>query len=237
MLRVAILEDMPADRKCLISFLRKYCEGCGETLSIKEYVNGSDFLDEYRFDSDIVFIDIQLRGLDGMSTAKELREIDKNICIMFVTSMIQFAVMGYEVAAIGYLVKPIGYQAFKLFMDRIVAKVHERQKKNEITVEVRDTIYRVPICDLYYVESQDHYLIFYTKNQNIKKIGKLSDIEGELTQYHFYRCAQSFLVNMCHVSALEGTECVIDGKRIKISRRKRKDFLSALNTYWMQGGD
>lgn len=237
MIRAAVLEDTPADRKRLTSYLRKYCEDRKESLTLKEYVNGSDFLDEYRYDCDVVFIDIQLLGLDGISAAKELRGRDKNVCIMFITNMIQFAVNGYEVAAMGYLIKPIAYQAFKIYMDKIVAKVRENQSEYAVTVEVRDAVYRIPLCDLYYVESMDHYLLWHTKDREIKALGKLSDIEGDLTKHNFYRCGQSYLVNMRYVSALDGAECIVNGSRIAVSRRKRKDFLHALNAYWSRGGD
>ena len=90
MVRIKILEDDPADRDTLIECLRKYEREQGQSFSITAYDNPSDFMDNYHMDADLIFMDIELPGINGIETAHQLRAADPVVALVFITNMEQY---------------------------------------------------------------------------------------------------------------------------------------------------
>ena len=109
MVRIKILEDDPADRDTLIECLRKYEREQGQSFSITAYDNPSDFMDNYHMDADLIFMDIELPGINGIETSHQLRAADPVVALVFITNMEQYAINGYEVDALDFVIKPINY--------------------------------------------------------------------------------------------------------------------------------
>lgn len=99
MIRIAIVEDETEIAETLKSYLKKFFSSLNTDIFTKHFDNAIKFLDQYRFDFDLVFMDINLPGIDGMRATKELREKDRNVTVIFVTSLAQYAIKGYEVNA------------------------------------------------------------------------------------------------------------------------------------------
>ena len=115
MVRIKILEDDPADRDTLIECLRKYEREQGQSFSITAYDNPSDFMDNYHMDADLIFMDIELPGINGIETSHQLRAADPVVALVFITNMEQYAINGYEVDALDFVIKPINYYRFSSF--------------------------------------------------------------------------------------------------------------------------
>ena len=111
-MKLAIVEDRQEHVDRLQSFIEKYREEHNEQFQIFIFSDGLKFLDAYKRGFDIVFMDINMPHIDGMETAKRLREIDKNTCLIFITEHSSFAVSGYEVSAFDFILKPVEYARF-----------------------------------------------------------------------------------------------------------------------------
>ena len=109
MLRCAIVEDSPRELEHLKECLARYSAERDIPLETTAFGDAASFLEHYRADYDIVFMDIELPGINGMEAAHRLREIDRQVILIFVTNMAQFAVKGYEVDALDYIIKPAQY--------------------------------------------------------------------------------------------------------------------------------
>ncbi len=107
MVNIAIVEDEQKHVDILKGYLTRYGNEHNTTFNIKQFGDGMDILDEYDSSFDIVFLDIQMKHLDGMTTAKRIREYDQNVILIFITSTVQYAVQGYQVDALGYVLKPV----------------------------------------------------------------------------------------------------------------------------------
>ena len=118
MIRTAIVEDDPAYAAVITDFYRRYAEECGRAVKIDFFESGSAFLEGYGEGYDLVFLDIELPGLDGMHVAADLRARDKSVLIIFVTNLAQYAVNGYDVQAFDFIVKPIKYYNFAMKLRR-----------------------------------------------------------------------------------------------------------------------
>ena len=120
MISVAIIEDDGNEAKKLREELVRYGEEHGEYFDIKEYRDAESYLNFYKPRFDIVFMDIELNGMNGMEAARRLRGLDSEVILIFVTNMRQFACEGYAVEALDFIVKPILYSRFCAVMARAV---------------------------------------------------------------------------------------------------------------------
>lgn len=102
MISVAIVEDNPTESENLCSLLKQYGDDASIEIKITKFDNGFKFLDGYKAVYDVVFLDIEMPEMDGMTVARKLRSFDRSIFIVFVTNMARYAIQGYEVDALDY---------------------------------------------------------------------------------------------------------------------------------------
>ncbi len=235
MIRVAIVEDDKKHAERLYLFLRQFGKERNQEFSADFFDNGMDFVSDYNGSYEIVLMDIEMPYMNGMDCAFRLRRVDKNVIIVFVTSMVQYAVKGYEVGAMGFVVKPIEYFSFAVLMDKILEKI-EADSAKELFIGNGDHVKRLLSRDIYYIEVMDHYLIYHTVNGEFREIGKMSDVELQLGGSDFFRCSKSYLVNLRYVREVGDNEATVGNDKLLISRRRKKGFLLAVNSFFRRGG-
>ena len=230
MINVAIVEDEQKVSNTLQGYLQKYAEQEGKQIACFCFSNAMDFVSDYTPKYDLVLMDIEMPLMNGYDGAVRLRELDKDVCLVFVTNMVQYAVKGYAVDAMGYMVKPVDYTALAIQMDKVCQRV--KSKGYSIGIKVDDGIRRLSLDDLYYVEVRGHYLVYHTSSGNLSELSSLQSKEKELQEHHFFRCTRYALVNLKHVSEVRDNFIVVGGDQLEISRRKRKEFMIAMSEYF-----
>jgi len=235
MIKVAIVEDKDKEAGLLSECLQKYREEKGAEFSAVRFYDAESFLAAFKAEYDIVFMDIELPGINGMEAARLLRALDDQVVLIFVTNMAQYAVKGYEVAALDYIVKPVKYQKLLFKLQRAVAIVNANREAELIVAQVKG-IARISTKDLYYVEVSGHKLTYHTTNGIVLGFGSLSDLEKNLKNYHFMRCNSCYLVNPRFIALVQGLDIIMrDGSELKISQPKRKQFMNDLTNWLGQG--
>ena len=230
MITIAIVEDEEAYAKQLTEYIEKYQQESGKRFRIIRFQDGDEIVEKYTGEYDIILMDIQMQFMDGMAAAEKIREIDKEVIIMFITNMTQYAVRGYQVDALDYMVKPIEYFSFSQKLERAL----ERMKKRDdhfISISVKDGIQKINISELYYIESSGHTLIYRTAKGAYESRGVMKDVESVMLPYGFFRSNKGYLVNMKYVDGIRENCCVIAGEMLPISRAKRKQFMEELTNY------
>lgn len=230
MYRVAVVDDRAEERDLLQEYLRRFVGERRLTLEITAFEDGESFLAAAHQNFDIVLLDIEMQGIDGLETARRLRAEDESVCLLFVTYLANLAVEGYSVRALDFLVKPVGYENFCRKLERAIAAA-ERGRKKEIFLSTAAGSRRVRLDELYYVEVMNHTLLYHTKDGVLSVRGSIRDCETRLAPYDFARCNKSFLVNMEFITEIRRSEIRVGGDLLPIGSTRRQDFLKRLAEY------
>lgn len=228
MIRLAIVEDEKEYRDQLLSYIEQYKAETKQDISFRVFEDGEDITEKYTAEFDLVLMDIQMRFMDGMTAAREIRKKDKKVLIMFITSMANYAIQGYEVDALDYLLKPLTYPMFSQKMTRALSRIDNSQN-HHLLITTSDGNSRIDVSKIYYIESQSHTMTYHTAEGLLESRGRMDDLEKQLAPYDFYRSNRGYLVNLRHVTGVTDGCCVIDGDMLPVSRRKKSDFLDKLS--------
>lgn len=229
MQKIIILEDEEEDRNRLLNYLNRYQEEQKTSFSIQAFSEPISFLSSYRGHADIVFFDIEMPHLNGMEAAKKLREVDKDVLLVFITNLASYAIQGYSVQATDFLLKPVSYPVFSMMMDKLLALLAKR-KNHEILVKTQDKVVTLSSDDIEYLEISNHYVIFHTEEGDLSVFGSLKEYAASLPK-DFVFCHSSYLVNLRYVKAVEGNVVLVAKDRLEISKKRKKEFLNALSAY------
>lgn len=229
MIRIGVVEDDPLGVDVLLSHLDRLQRESGECFTVRAFSDGAHILRGYEPHWDLILLDIQMEHVDGMQTARRIREVDSEVIIIFVTSSPQYAVSGYEVGALSYLLKPVAYAAFARELERSLAHLRTRARRDMLFSTVDGSRRRVDLADVLFVESLKHKVAVQTPETRHLVVSSMRAMEAELAEESFFRIHSGFLVNLHHVVEVEGNECRIrGGARLQISRARKQEFLSAL---------
>lgn len=128
MTRIAIVEDEAAVREQLAGYVQRYTRQYGTPFEVTEFADGMEILEDYRPQFDIIFLDVEMKHLDGMETARRIRERDGGVLIVFITNMAQYAIRGYAVGALDYVLKPVPYFAFSQQLQKALGQLEKRER-------------------------------------------------------------------------------------------------------------
>jgi DNA-binding LytR/AlgR family response regulator len=202
-------------------------------LNIVRFNNADLFLANYQQIYSVILMDIQMPGTDGMSAAYKLREVDKTVSIIFITTMVQFAQKGYEVNAISFMVKPVNYYDFSLKFKKAL-DISVMNENRNITLNTKNGICRISTDKIIYVEIIKHRLFYHLVDEVIEMTGVLSEVEATLKDFGFLRCNQCYLVNPKFIVSVKGKEIFVANTSLQISRPRYNQFMKDL-TNWYAG--
>lgn len=234
MKKIAICDDNELQRQLLAEVLEEYYRRNFEKLELLEYDKGEalifDAKDE-EYDVDLIFLDICMPGMDGMDTAKALRELHCCAEIVFLTATAEYALEGYDVQAAGYLVKPIDINK----LNHLLRHIFWREQRKRIEVKCGKQ-YRYPfINDIVYIESFKHQAIIHlVDGSTIKTIEKISTLKAQIDDVRFIQCHQSYLINMSYIADIQKNVILADGEEIPLSIRRKTEVIERYHQFFIQ---
>ena len=233
MIRIAIVDDEKVIREQIKKLIEKKQTDC----EIDTYGTGEDLL---KADSvyDIIFLDIQMKGMNGIETAKALRQKADNTVLIFITGVKEYVFDAFDVSAFHYLIKPIEENKFWEVCDRAVLEVTKKKQNpsGQIFIKTRSQSITLEQSDVMYIESRAKKVEIHTKTNIVEAYAAISELEKQLVG-SFYRCHRGYLVNMAFIAGYENDSITLNnGETIILSKDKYSEFVKVYMRYLKNGG-
>ena len=215
--KIAICDDEQKDRDFVAALSRRWAGQRGNTVELTEFSSAEQFLFCYgeQSDYDILLLDIEMGQMDGVQLAKQLRQKNETIQIVFVTGYSDYISEGYDVAALHYLMKPVREDKLFSVLDRAAEKLSRNEKV--LNFESGGEMVRVPVYQIKYADVSGNYVTIHAAGEITVKM-TLGDLEGQLDS-RFYRAGRSVIVNLTRISRVTRTEIRLsDGTSIPLPR-------------------
>ena len=231
MLRIAVCDDDEAALHRTMELLRNYNK---KEIQTDAYSSGEALLAAGK-KYDILLLDIDMDGLDGIETARRIREADKEVKLIYVTNYSDYTIFAFAVHAFAYLLKP-------LKQDELFAQLDEAlcygisMKEQELEFQTREGIVRVTSSKIMYFEYWNRQVILHTAEHLWHMKRRITEVAQEMEKYGFVMPHKSFVVNLYAVQSIHNYEILLtDGSRIPLSQKKAVNFRRALNDYLAEG--
>lgn len=227
-MRIAVCDDEELFRIEFKSVLDKVL--INAEYDIDTFSGGSSLYEAFiKEPFDLVFLDIEMPGIDGITLAKRLRALSENVHIVFLTSHIEYALEGYEVNALRYLVKPVDINKLGEVLKYIQDK---KNNSRQIMIKQEGEDIVIDLSDVIYIESMDKNVRIVTTQKEYITRYNISDFEEELKNNGFFRIHRSYLISLSKVKKIVKNDVVMDGDiSLPVSRSNVKALKEALYSY------
>jgi len=237
MLRIGICDDSADARDTLRLNLEKILREESEEI-VYEFSTGTaavHWLGEHSGEIDLLFLDVEMDGMNGMEAAERIRKSDSQIMIVFVTGYSDYVFDGYRVNALDYIIKPAGTERLYEVLERVREQLWKRADEMYLFKNT-DGTFRLPISGIKYFYSDRRKVILVYGNKEYAFYGKLDDVENKLSG-RFVRIHQRFLVNAEMVVHIGSDHVTVDGKELPMSRALREEATVKLAKFMLGGVD
>ena len=230
LIRIAICDDEKHMSDHIRAMASDFFRKKNREIQLRTFSSGEELL-SYDGQIDILFLDIQMKGMDGIETARKLRAFKFQGFLIFITVLKEMVFQSFEVQAYDYLVKPVDEKQFEKTMERLYVSMQNVgedsllvQKGYEGRIIREEEIVFCEIIDrkIYLNLASGEVVDYYERIENLEtKLGS-----------HFFRCHRSYLINLKHLKGYKnGTACMDNGKEVPVSRLRSKEFSSVVLQY------
>ena len=228
MFRIAVCDDEKSVREQLERILSGYTKR--ECLT-DCFASGEELIkSENRYD--VIFLDIDMAGINGIEAAKRLREKDKQVKIIYLTSYRDYVGSAFSVHAFGYMIKPIRDTAIYRQLDEAADYLKEEKDDPVFEFQTQNGRIRLPLSKICYFEYVQRKVVIHTEKAVYETNDTLKNMEERMKQYDFCMPHKSFLVNLYQVKSVKGYEIqMMDGQTLPLSQKKSVQFRERLNRY------
>lgn len=228
--KIAVCDDQEADSEYVAGLVREWAYSSQNAVDIKRFPSAEAFLFDYAENKayDILLLDIELGGMDGVALAKRIRSTNETVQIVFITGYSDYITEGYEVSALHYLMKPLSREKLFQILDRAAQKIHKNEQT--LLLELSGETVRVPLYEIRFLEVRQNYVTVSAKNAYTVK-RTLSDFERELDE-GFYRLGRSYIINLAYISKITRTDVFLsEGTVIPLPRGQYEPLNRAFISY------
>ena len=227
-MRIAICDDEELYRVELKTILDKLL--INVDYNIDTFDDGNRLIESFKAQPyDLLFLDIEMPVVDGITLAKSLRAISEKVFIVFLTSHVEYAIEGYEVNALRYLTKPVDIDKLK----EVIRYVQEKQgASRQLIIKEDGEELLININDVIYLESMNQNVrIVTTQGEHVIRYN-IGDFEEQLKNDGFFRSHRGYLISLAKVKKLSKNDVIMEGDVIlPVSRSNVKALKDALYTY------
>ena len=235
-LKIAVCDDSQADRNILGQLLRKTACDSGIPIHIMEYASGEELMEDILAEHDILFLDIQMDGMDGQETAFAFRSQNRKAVLAFVTGVAMPTPEMFKVYPYRYLLKQELLTKGKEDMSAILKEAVNRQKHVYVTAVYKGKMMQIDSDSILYISLKKRGCQIWSsreKEENpVNCNSRLADMYAALETQDFAHAHNSYIVNLKHVAKVEGNLLVLmDGTALSISRSRKEEFYQKFARY------
>ena len=231
MLRVGICDDEPLIIEALRRIILEIADKNGWGISISCFESGKALLEAVDT-LEAVFLDIDMPELDGIETGKRIGERNQECKIIMATSRADKFKDAFRIQAFRFVTKPFDENEIE---EALQAIFHTQIGMEMIELYEKRNSYQIPQKDILYITAYDGYSEFVVSGRNesrlLRKECSLSELEQELSKELFFRVSRQYIVNLGKITEYAKGSIHIQGKKILISRRRKKEFEQAYLEY------
>ncbi|MFV0593719.1 MAG: LytR/AlgR family response regulator transcription factor [Draconibacterium sp.] len=225
-LNCLIIDDEPLSQDVLSDFAR-LCPELNLLGMCRDALEAGQLLSEQK--ADLLFLDINMPKLSGISFVKSLKEPP---LFILVTAYPEYALEGFEIDAVDYLLKPVSFERFRTAVNRAVERYSSNRENNastHIMLRADKKDYRIELDDILYFEARGDYVRFVTENQTLTVHGTLREFIGELPFSRFERIHKSYVIAVNKVQYLEGNLVKIGDFKLPVSLKFKESLSKKLH--------
>ena len=231
---IAVVDDEKAIREHICGLVEEQ----QPESRIETYATGEELLASgKRFD--IVFLDIQMEGMNGIEAARNLREKNANLgvedtVLVFITGIKDYVFDAFDLYAFQYLLKPIDEGKFAEVLERAVREAAKKKERRVLFIKSRNLT--LDQSEILYIESRAKKVEIHTVRQTIEIYAAMDELEGQLGE-NFYRCHRAYIVNMDFITEYDGESITLtNGDRVYLTKKKYGEFVKAYMWHLQNGG-
>ena len=226
---IAVVDDEKAIREHICGLVEEQ----QPESRIETYATGEELLASgKRFD--IVFLDIQMEGMNGIEAARGLRERREDTVLVFVTGIKDYVFDAFDLYAFQYLLKPIDEGKFAEVLERAVREAAKKKERRVLFIKSRNLT--LDQSEILYIESRAKKVEIHTVRQTIEIYAAMDELEGQLGD-GFYRCHRAYIVNMDCITEYDSESITLtNGDRVYLTKKKYGEFVKAYMWHLQNGG-
>ena len=229
-MNIAVADDDKSIREHICGLIKKHDPKC----NLYSFAAGNELLASgNKFD--IVFLDIKMNGINGINTAKLLRERQEDVVLVFVTGIKEYVFEALELYAFQYLLKPVDEKKLIEVLSRAEREVDKNKERHRLFIKTKNIT--LDQSDILYIESRGKKLEIHTVGlrESIEIYGTLENIQSKLGE-NFYRCHRSYIVNMMYIEEYDNESItLVYGDKVYLTKKKYGEFVKAYMWYLQKG--
>lgn len=232
MVVIGICDGEQTVRSLLANFVARYCLETGTEIQLLSYSTGEKLLKNYLLDMDLIFLEIPLRKVNGLRIAEHIKQYDKQVRIVFLTTVLSYVLEAYDVGASNYLLKPLSYEKFCKELNRALEKALDKERSHFLE-QNKHGLYKIYFHDVRYIETSGKNTLIHTQTSDIPSNRQMKQFEQMFADTPLIRCHAGYIVNLRYFQKVEDFTLILtDGTCIPVSRNRRPLVLSQIQHFY-----
>ncbi len=230
-MRIAICDDEKQICELLKEKIEKYFFSKDMEFSIRIFFDGEEVLKSDLNAIDILFLDVDMPGRNGMETAKAIRRQNREMIIVFLTAYSEFVFESFKVDAFRYLIKPVNNQELRETLDAVYDKFSESE--DILTFQFQNEIYRIKYSDIIYIEGMRDKIWLYCKDRTYRWRGTMKNLEEIVKDKSFFQIHRSYIINMNKIKKYNSQKITLEGGyEVPVSKYRLNEFKEEYIRFW-----
>ena len=228
MYRIAVCDD---DEHIVSEVQRLILEWNPQT-EVSCFSSGEELLFDYR-PYHAVFLDIDMEGMNGIETGKAVRQMDREVKIVYLTAYRDYVAGAFAVHAFQYLLKPVNHKNMISTLEEVFRYVKSPEKMTVLDFRTVDGMVCLPTEEIYYFGYFNRRIRIVTGREEYFMVNRIGEVYERMKEYGFSMPHKSFVVNMQHEKNVKGSQIYLDnGMELPLSQKKQKLWKQELMSYF-----